>query len=168
MGQIVFDGGDVTVRDGKLFFWGGWPSQWTIADFAIDGVTYNCCEQWMHAEKARLFGDTEVLGKILESPYPKAQKEFGRKVRGYDDARWVEKRYEVVVRGNVAKYSQNEELLVLLREAPEVFVEASPEDDVWGIGMGMDDPDIFDPLKWRGQNLLGQAIAEARRRILVP
>ena len=78
----------------------------------------------------------------------------------------VEKRYEVVVLGNVAKYSQNPELLKLLLEAPASFVEASPEDDVWGIGMGMDDPDITDPSKWRGQNLLGQAIAEARRRIL--
>lgn len=34
-----------------------------------------------------------------------------------------------------AKYSQNPELLTLLREAPAVFVEASPEDDVWGIGL---------------------------------
>jgi len=168
MGKIEFDGGNVLVRDNKLFFWGGWPSQWTLADFVIDGVTYNCCEQWMHAEKARLFGDNEVLDKILASPYPKAQKEFGRKVRGYDDARWVEKRYEVVVRGNVAKYSQNPELLTLLREAPEVFVEASPYDAVWGIGMGMEDPDLLDVSKWRGQNLLGQAIVEARRRILAP
>jgi ribA/ribD-fused uncharacterized protein len=166
MGTIVFDGGDVLVRDDKLFFWGGWPSQWTLADFVIDGVTYNCCEQWMHAEKARLFGDSEVLAKILASPYPKAQKEFGRKVRGYADPPWFEKRYEVVVLGNVAKYSQNPELLKLLLEAPASLVEASPEDDVWGIGMGMDDPDITDPSKWRGQNLLGQAIAEARRRIL--
>jgi len=167
MGKIVFDGGDVLVRDDKLFFWGGWPSQWTIADFVIDSVTYNCCEQWMHAEKARLFGDDEVLGKILASPHPRAQKEFGRKVCGYDDARWVEKRYEVVVQGNVAKYSQNPELLKLLHEAPAMIVEASPDDDVWGIGLGMNEPDIFDPSKWRGQNLLGKAIMEARRRVSV-
>jgi len=166
MTEIVFDGGGVTIRGDKLFFWGGWPSQWTMAEFVIDGVTYNCCEQWMHAEKARLFGDVEVLSKILASPHPKAQKDFGRKVRGYDDARWVEKRYEVVVRGNVAKYSQNPALLQLLRDAPAILVEASPEDVVWGVGMSVDDPDIDDASKWRGENLLGKAISEARRRLL--
>ena len=41
------------------FFWSGPFSQWHPSPFIIDGVTYNCAEQYMMAEKARhhvLFG----------------------------------------------------------------------------------------------------------------
>jgi ribA/ribD-fused uncharacterized protein len=152
-------------KNGYIFFWGDWPSNWHMSSFVVDGVTYNCMEQFMMAEKARLFGDELVLGKILASPYPRAQKEFGRKVRGYDDARWSAARYEVVLRGTIEKYRQSPELLALLLATTEIFVEASPEDEIWGIGMGEEDAGIEDPANWRGLNLLGKAITQARETL---
>jgi len=45
-------------------------------------------------------------------------------------------------------------------------VEASPRDRIWGIGMGQSNPDVENPMKWRGRNLLGFALTEARDELL--
>jgi len=37
-----------------------------------------------------------------------------------------------------------------------------PYDTIWGIGMGLDNPLINDPTKWRGLNLLGQVLTFVR------
>lgn len=41
------------------FFWSGPFSQWAMYPIAIDGQIYCCNEQYMMAEKARLFGEAE-------------------------------------------------------------------------------------------------------------
>jgi ribA/ribD-fused uncharacterized protein len=158
----------ISFGESAILFWGGWPSNWEPSHFTIDGVEYNCVEQRMMAAKAQLFGDRETLAKIMASPYPKAQKAFGRKVRGYDDAVWVRERYAVVLAATIEKYRQNTRLLarLLATDAGKVFGEASPYDDVWGIGFGVGDPRAFDPTAWTGQNLLGRAITEAREQLL--
>ena len=45
------------------------------------------------------------------------------------------------------------------------LVEASPYDKVWGIAMSVDDPDILDETKWRGENLLGMILTQVREVI---
>lgn len=44
-------------------------------------------------------------------------------------------------------------------------MEASPTDRVWGIGLAADDPRAAHPSTWRGANLLGFALMEARSRL---
>jgi predicted NAD-dependent protein-ADP-ribosyltransferase YbiA (DUF1768 family) len=44
-------------------------------------------------------------------------------------------------------------------------VVASPWDRVWGIGPAANDEGAFDPRRWRGENLLGFALMEARERL---
>ena len=158
---------EVITKNGLILFWGGWPSNWHPSPFVVDGINYNCVEQWMTSEKARVFGDEEVRAKILASPYPRAQKEFGRKVRGYVEATWVAARFDIVLAGTVQKYEQNQELLGLLLATSDndIFVEASPFDTVWGIGLAINDPRAWDKKTWRGQNLLGNVLTEARRRL---
>ncbi len=53
----------------------------------------------------------------------------------------------------------------LLGTGDRVLVEASPVDRVWGIGLAADDEAAADPARWRGPNLLGFALMEARRRL---
>ncbi|GAA3480637.1 hypothetical protein GCM10018966_051670 [Streptomyces yanii] len=53
----------------------------------------------------------------------------------------------------------------LLNTGDRVLVEASPLDRIWGIGMAADDPRAEDPARWRGLNLLGFALMEARTRL---
>lgn len=154
---------DLTVRSGFALFWGAWPSNWTESPFTLDGVEYNCVEQFMMAEKARLFNDQEAHRAIMATKEPREQKRLGKGVRNYVDRTWDQVRYSVVVRGVCEKYRQNPNLLRLLLATEDwKFVEASPTDVIWGIGLRKDNPDATDPSKWRGQNLLGKATDEAR------
>ena len=87
-------------------------------------------------------------------------------MRNFDQLLWDEKKFEIVVRGNVAKFGQNPELKAfLLTTSARVLVEASPLDRVWGVGLAADDPLIEDPRNWQGENLLGFALMETRRRL---
>lgn len=157
----------LTIRSGFALFWKEWPSNWEASPFALDGKQYNCVEQWMMAEKARFFKDEEVRKEILATSDPKTQKALGRKVRDYDDRLWSKVRFDIVVRGTIEKYEQNPHLKELLLSVPDGtrFVEASPFDKVWGIGMSQNDPRATDPSLWLGQNLLGYAIDDALRII---
>ncbi len=150
------------IKNGFFLFWGQWPSNWQTSAMTIDGFQYNCVEQYMMAEKARLFGDEETRAAILSSARPDEQKALGRKVRGFDEPTWEKARYQVVLRGTVEKYRQNSGLRHFLLSTDAEFVECSPTDRVWGIGMRRQDPGATDPKKWRGLNLLGKAITEAR------
>lgn len=117
--------------------------------------------------KAKTFNDTVIMHKILSTNDTRKQKELGRKVSDYDDVVWSSVRYDIVKRINYLKFSQNPELkisLIMLKDWE--FVEASPYDKIWGIGLGEDNPDIFYPEKWQGQNLLGKAIKEAQQKII--
>ncbi|QDT15119.1 NADAR family protein [Alienimonas californiensis] len=138
-------------------------SQWFPAAFTVDGVSYPTAEHWMMAEKARLFGDDAAVDRVLAATHPGAAKRVGREVRGYDDAAWAAARFDVVVRGNAAKFAQHAELATFLRTtAARVLVEASPRDRIWGIGLTADDDRAADPFLWRGENLLGFALMEVR------
>lgn len=91
-------------------------SQWFVRDFSIDGQRYPTAEHWMMAEKARLFGDTEMLQAILDSDSPRDAKAYGRKVKRFDAKTWDEHKFEIVVLGNVAKFDQNPTLRQFLVE----------------------------------------------------
>ena len=44
-------------------------------------------------------------------------------------------------------------------------MEASPHDNIWGIGLADSDPRCLDPAKWQGLNLLGKALVRVRETI---
>ncbi|WP_078888667.1 NADAR family protein [Streptomyces sclerotialus] len=157
-----------------LFFWGHRPtrggeidasclSQWWPSRFVVDGISYPTAEHYMMAEKARLFGDEAGVAKILSSRHPGEAKALGRQVAGFDEDVWCAARYGIVVRAGVAKFEQNPRLReFLLGTLNRVLVEASPLDRVWGIGLTADDERAQDPAQWRGLNLLGFALMDAR------
>src|ERR1051325_8015209 len=97
-------------RDRFVFFWGGPFSQWAKCLFEIEGRTYVTCEQYMMAEKARLFGDAEAEAAIMATSNPRQQKALGRRVRGFDEQKWAAAREEIVLRANLANFSQNESM----------------------------------------------------------
>ena len=120
----------------------------------------------MMAEKARLFGDEAALARILASADPREVKRLGRGVTSYDPDRWAARRFDAVTEGNVAKFGQNPALLkFLLGTGDRVLVEASPDDAVWGIGVAESDPRASSPHRWPGENLLGFALMEVRKRL---
>ncbi|MFF8631671.1 NADAR family protein [Streptomyces werraensis] len=160
-----------------LHFWGHRPlpdgrvgasclSQWWPSPFTVDGVEYATAEHWMMAAKARLFDDTEGERRVLAAGHPSEAKKAGRLVRGFDEEIWRRERFGIVVEGSVHKFAAHGELRsFLLNTGDRVLVEASPVDRVWGIGLAADAETANDPARWRGPNLLGFALMEARRRL---
>ncbi|WP_078910976.1 NADAR family protein [Streptomyces sp. NRRL WC-3742] len=141
-------------------------SQWWPQPFTVDGVTYASAEHWMMAGKARMFDDHATAARILDARTPAEAKKLGRLVKDFDDETWVANRFELVVEGNIAKFQQDENLLsYLLSTNTRVLVEASPLDQIWGIGLAADDIRAQQPDEWRGLNLLGFALMEARARL---
>lgn len=157
-----------------MFFWGHQPSkdgsitkscfsQWWICNFEVDGEHYNSAEQYMMAEKAKLFDDDEIRKQILECKHPKQVKSLGRMVKGFKEDVWAKNCFQIVKRGNIAKFSQNKELLeFLINTKQRVLVEASPIDKIWGIGLAKDADNIENPFIWKGKNLLGFVLMEVR------
>ena len=153
-------------RNGYANLHKGCLSQWQECSFEVDGVSYSSAEQFMMAEKARKFGDGETLARILSAKLPRKIKALGREVKSFDGKKWDSVKFEVVVRGNMAKFSQNRELLsFLLGTGDATLVEASPEDKIWGVGLKEEARDILDPDKWQGENLLGKALMEVRSKL---
>jgi len=165
-----------------LFFWGHTQnnqgkvsktcfSQWFHSPFEVDGESYATAEHYMMAEKARLFSknsqnNVELIQQIVAAPQPQKAKQLGRQVEGFTNEVWNQHRFEVVVKGNEAKFSQNPELAeFLLGTGRRVLVEASPADKIWGIGLTEDHCDADNPFKWKGINLLGFALMEVRKRL---
>lgn len=141
-------------------------SQWWPATFEVERVRYASAEQFMMAGKAALFGDQQASELILRAKGPQQVKSLGRQVRGFDEQRWSEHRYSLVITGNLAKFRQNPDLRAyLLGTGDRVLVEASPADRIWGIGLSRDDPRAAKPSLWRGMNLLGFALMEVRERL---
>ena len=161
----AYDASLTYISDDVVLFWhpSSVFSQWTLSPFTVDLVEYNCAEQFMMASKARLFGDDTALSAILASDDPREQKRLGRQVRHFDPELWQFECENIVLHGNLVKFSKNEEMhLALIQTGDRRFAGASPTDNLWGIGLSACDPRASSPDSWCGQNLLGQALEHAR------
>lgn len=165
---------DIKITEKHVFFWGSWLSNWypapfTLTDSLDNELTFRTSEQYFMWRKAMEFKDEETAKKILEAETPKEAKKLGRKVKGFDDSVWDKKKYDVMFTANVHKYHQNPPLAVWLIDHMfdnKQFVEASPYDKIWGIGMSMDAEGVDDEANWKGQNLLGRVLNSIRNNFL--
>lgn len=148
--------------NGFVLFWGGPFSQWYPHDMVIQGVTYNCCEQYMMAQKALTFNDSESHGHIMATKDPRKQKALGRQVKNFSAPIWDKVSRDIVFQANLAKFSDPELKAYLMSFGQEEIVEASPYDKIWGIGLGEDDPRALDKSQWQGLNWLGEALMQVR------
>ena len=170
--QNLIQSGRNFTREDFIFFWSGRKlrkvtkncfSQWYPSKFIVGGKEYQYAEQFMMAKKAELFNDIETLHKIMTASSPQTIKKLGREVQHFDPAVWNEKKFEIVVQGNLAKFSQNLELQdFIVSTGNKILVEASPYDKIWGIGLDEKASDAISPERWKGQNLLGFALMKVR------
>lgn len=156
-----------TNRD-YIFFWhendtNGRFSQWHVSPFRVDGVRYYSCEQYVMAQKAKLFGDFELYQRILEEEDPVVCRAYGRQIRSFDQKIWEKHLQEILFRGNLEKFSQNRALRkALLATGNATLAEANPMDPILGIGMTASDPFAMDQRYWQGRNLLGKTLMQVR------
>ena len=141
-------------------------SQWHPCVFNLGGIKYCCTEQYMMAHKAMLFDDPESHRRIMATESPREHKKLGRKVANFDPDVWNKNAKDIVFRGNIAKFTQNEDLKrALLATKGTTLVEASPYDKIWGIGLAEDDPRALKRETWLGMNWLGEILTKVRNKI---
>lgn len=142
--------------------------EFTEALDADTPVKFSNAEQYMMAHKALLFGDGDTLTKIMNTTSPAVAKKLGREIKNFDPATWDSHKFDIVVRGNVLKFTQNLPLMKRLKQTGnKTLVEASPYDKIWGCGLSVEAAAKTAENKWPGENLLGKALMAVRDKYAV-
>lgn len=160
-----------------FYFWKKRPfTQWTVTErqFSVtrevpyyggpsqkEEVVFTSTEQWMMWKKALIMGDYLTAEKIMRWSDPRTVKNLGREVENFDQKRWDDCKLNVVYEGNWLKFTQNPEWAKQLKQVVldgYFFVEASPFDKVWGIGLNPEEAKAGK--EWQGENLLGIALTD--------
>ena len=148
-----------------LPFFKGVFSQWHICSFsdpALSDYEFGSAGQYMMYKKAILFNDKDIAQKILISKSQSTIKALGRKVSGFNQETWDNHKMEIVLHANILKFSNPVLKKKLIDTYPKILVEASPYDHIWGVGLSITDTRVCIKASWRGQNLLGQCLVNAR------
>lgn len=156
------------IKKGKyILFFQDIFSNWHFSDFHEKGQKFICVEQYMMYRKAVLFEDMVSARSIMKANHPHDHKQLGRRVSNFNQDVWDKHKFDIVYRGVYLKFTQNSKLLreLMISDVDDIFVEASPYDDIWGVKLKMTDPRILDESKWKGQNLLGKIISMVRQDI---
>ena len=144
----------------------GFLSNWYRSEFILSEIVFSSMEQYMMYEKAGCFHDEEIASQILKTEDVAEIKQLGRAVKKYDENVWNGMRQLIVYEGLMAKFSQNENLRIHLKDTKDaILAECAVKDRIWGIGLSMTDPDRLDKDKWRGQNLLGYTLMMVRSKL---
>ena len=138
-------------------------SQWYESPFTVNSITYKTAEHWMMAHKALLFNDKNKYHDILNCNKPSKAKALGQQIKGYDERIWDSNKLNIVIIGNIHKFNQYPKFAdYLLKTKNKILVEASPTDKIWGIGLSLENKEIYTINAWNGKNMLGFALMSAR------
>lgn len=139
-------------------------SNFYYVEFEYKRYKVTSSEQAFMLEKALMF-DKSMVERILSTTNPAEIKKLGRKVKNFDEKKWNEVRYDIMVDILYAKFSIEPLKTELLNTGIEFIVEASPTDKIWGAGLALGDPRLNYAKYYPGRNLLGHALMDARARL---
>ncbi|KAH6686864.1 hypothetical protein F5X68DRAFT_232197 [Plectosphaerella plurivora] len=161
--------------------------QWYRCSFRDpeSGLEFSSAEQWMMWNKAKMADDKASMREIMKTSSPLEQKNMGRDVKGFEPAEWDKVKFDVVVKGNMMKFTQGDDGAyskstatfdngeeptprplreILMASGDKYLCEALHFDRVWGIGYSEAEAGKMSRSKW-GENLLGQALCVVRDRL---
>ena len=149
------------------FFRQGSPlSNHHACKFTVNGESYTSAEQYLMAAKVELFGDHESVVSIKRATNPKIQKSLGGKIKGYVKETWISEAPSILLKGLMEKFKQNDGLAAfLLATENTAIAEANPKDLLFGVGIGLEDPQVFQKESWKGRNILGLTLEKVRAAI---
>ena len=111
-------------------------------------------------------GNKDLILSILQEFNPNKIKKLGRSVRNFDESKWNAVKYNIMLKCIREKFLQNRGIREkLIKTYPRQLYEASPWDNIWGIGYDKDTAQVRDPETY-GQNLLGKALMKIRDEFL--
>ena len=138
-------------------------SNFYTSNYQINGFQYFCSEQGFMHQKALFFGDKAIAEQILMANTPKLAKAFGRKVKNFNEEKWDKVKCDIMYRNVFEKFRQNKNILdKMLSVKEDHFVEASPYDFIWGIGLDQNSASRIGAESWKGKNLLGKTLDKVR------
>jgi ribA/ribD-fused uncharacterized protein len=173
--DLGLSGGDICTYDSNLleesyyYFWETKHpfSQCYKCNFVVGNKKFTSTEQFIMYGKAILFGDTHSANKILATNNVQEQKQLSQQVKNFDKETWDLNAVSIVYNGNKEKFRQNIEFLnLLLSTKGQTIVKASPDDNLWGIGLTKDQEEAKSIFTWKGSNWFGIVLTELREEFL--
>jgi ribA/ribD-fused uncharacterized protein len=157
--------GSKIINDDLFFFSQASPlSNFHPSPFMIDGLDFSCGEQYIQWKKATIFECNAIAAQILTSTNPSHMKRLGSKVTNFNPSVWREAAPEIAKVCALNKFQQNLSLKeYLLSTNGKKLYEAAPNDSLWGIGVGISDPELSQKKRKWGANILGLALEDVRR-----
>lgn len=150
-------------NDEYVAFWGSCFSNFFPTRFYLDGRYWTTSEKYFMYTKAITFGDKEVAEKILKTDNPKECKNLGRQVKNFNSEEWDSVKEEIMYKAVKAKFEQDGLCnYCIMKFIHQKFIEGSPYDKIWGVGIKYNDKRIFNEKNWKGENLLGKILTKVR------
>lgn len=154
------------ITDKYCLFWGSGSlfNNWEYQPILWDNIKFQNSELVFMYEKAKLFKDAEIIEDILEVNQTfsnweaqSASKVLGRMIKNFDSWVWDSVKKDLMIQILIEKVKQNPNVKEELMKYKHLeFVEASPYDSIWGIGLQPNDIKAQDSQNWKGLNLLGE------------
>lgn len=143
-----------------FFFFSGIFNNEYECSFTVDGIKYCSMIHYLSHKRALHFKDLDTAKKIInEKKSAIRQEALALQVAGFDIEQWKPVQCEIVKKGLIAKFNQNQFLKdYLLKQKGSELVYANPNDHTWGIGQWKEDA-LSHKEVW-GENLLGKLLTE--------
>ena len=159
------------ITDNYVFFWKAYIGNWSKTPNGLSCIIHGkqvlvpTSEHLFMTFKAEFFQDFEILEKIIQTNDPKIAKNLGRQVKNFNQTAWNNVCFDLMLKAITIRFNQDQKFaneIMSEKYIGKEFVEASPFDKIWGIGMDESNPNIEDKSKWMGQNLLGKCFNSLR------
>ena len=149
--------------DSTLVFHGRFSpfSNFYPAEFSVDGKKFTCSEQYYQYQKARTANDTKSAMGIMTTKDPLKMKRIGDDITPAQ-AKWQPSNH--MKTGVMAKFSQNEKLLEVLKETRGKSLAEASYDKHWGCGIPLKDPAVLRGA-WKGKNNMGKILENIRKEL---
>ena len=126
-------------------------------EFVEGDKVYSCVEQYYVYSNAVSANEPQVAEQVYKATDPAYIKSLGK-----DLSVEMDTKKEHLKKGMLLKYSQNPDLLALLKSTNDNRLgEANPFDKYWGTGIRMTHEDAFNTSKW-ADNWCGKLLEEVR------
>lgn len=157
----------VRLTSTHCYFWGSIFSNFHPCRLNYNRIVFSNSEQAFMYAKAIIFKDLGIAQQIIEQPNPKEAKALGRQVKNFDKEVWDSICLDKMIEVLKCKFTQNESLKKQLLEiGSRMFVEGSPFDTIYGVGLHWTSKEILNENNWKGKNLLGIALKEVQKYII--